>query len=65
LPFAGVLHGFKKFNACMRAHGWALDHVEVDAPVTTRNTDHGPSWLPHGWCVEGIQLLDRRYRLHE
>ena len=54
MSFAGVLRGFKKFNACRRPHGWALDHVEVDAPVTARNTDRDPNWLPHGWCVEGI-----------
>jgi hypothetical protein len=44
-----LIHGFASFNACIRAHGWALDHVKTDASDVAARA---PSWVPRGRCAE-------------
>ena len=44
-----LIHGIASFNASMRAHGWALDHVETDASDVA---GRAPSWVLRGWCAE-------------
>ncbi len=53
-----LIHGFAKFNACMRTRGWALDHVEANIPDFASNPPGLAKWpskvVPPGGCLMGI-----------